>query len=108
MHLETDNFFITFEYAVAFELYSDGKDTSFFLKVPILHFNALFVVIRLKIWGKFLFLLNGSYQSATNCFNIMSEQNCRFDVPKLKNQIREASPLLFMVLLFDFRFFCSF
>ena len=73
MHLETDNFFITFEYAVAFELFSDGKDTSFFLKEPILHFNDLFAVIRFKIWSKFLFLLNGSYQSATNYFNIASD-----------------------------------
>ena len=71
MHLETDNFFITFEYAVALELFSDGKDTSFSLKEPILYLNALFVVIHFKIWSKFLFLLNGSYQSATNYFNIM-------------------------------------
>lgn len=71
MHLETDNFFITFEYAVTLELFSDGKDTSFSLKEPILHLNALFVVIHFKIWSKFLFLLNGSYQSATNYFNIM-------------------------------------
>ena len=73
MHIETGTFFITFEYAVALELFSDGKDTSFSLKKPTLHLNTLFVVIRFKIWSKFLFLLNGLYQRATNYFNIMSD-----------------------------------